>query len=106
MNDEFVNAYKSKVQDASYTRLSESELNELLNYLWIYKKNNMTEHWQVNEFISENDIWDEFTGIRSMNDHGYEFQILGIKPNFYAIVCRVLDKEKGDGAPLIDWNSY
>ena len=61
MNDEFVNAYKSKVKDASYTRLSEAELNELLNYLWIYKKSNMSEHWQVNEFISENDIWDEFT---------------------------------------------
>ena len=106
MNDEFVNAYKSKVKDASYTRLSEAELNELLNYLWIYKKSNMSEHWQVNEFISENDIWDEFKGIRSMNDHGYEFHIHGIKPNFYAIVCRVLDKEKGDGAPLLNWNSY
>jgi hypothetical protein len=106
MNDEFVNAYKSKVKDASYTCLSETELNELLNYLWIYKKNNMFEHWQVNEFISENDIWDEFKGIRSMNDHGYEFHIEGIKPNYYAIVCRVLEKEKGDGAPLLNWNSY
>ena len=106
MNDEFVNVYKIKINDSSYNKLSAQELTELLKYLWIYKENNFSEHWQVNEFITENEIWDEFKAIRSLNDHGYEFRIRVIKPNFYAVICRVLKMEKGDGAALQDWNSY
>jgi hypothetical protein len=106
MNDQFVKVYTRKVNNASFTALSQSEVNELLRYIWIYKQNNMTEHWQVNEYISEFDNWDEFTNIRSLNDHGYDFHIQGIQPKFYAIICNVLQKEKGDGAPLLDWDSY
>lgn len=43
---------------------------ELANYIAIFHKIGAEEHYEVNEYISLNGLWDEFKEIRSLNNHG------------------------------------
>ena len=106
MKKKFKQKYKEKIIDASFSSLSNKEIKQLLKYLWIYKSYHCTEHYEVNEIITEEDIWDEFKKIRSLNDHGHRRKILGIAPKYFAIICEVLEIEDAGGNPLEDWERY
>lgn len=79
--------------------ISLQELNEIKNYINIYKKHNFKEHYEVNEFISKMNLWGKFPKIRSLNDHG-SYRVQGILPKFFAIICEELNIEGASGAPL------
>lgn len=89
-----------------YNQLSEDEENEINSYIYIYKKYNFVEHYEVNNFISRQNAWDKFPNIRSLNDHGVHKGIPGILPKFYAIICERLKIEGAGGAPIDEAHHY
>ena len=86
--------------------LSKLESEEINQYINIYQSNNFVEHHQVNKFISENNLWDEFPTIRSLNDHGQNKEIQGIQPKYFNIVCHLLKISGGNGMPLDSYKKY
>lgn len=98
--------YKKILEEVSDSELSQEETEQLLRYLKIFISNDFRRHWEVNEYISENDIWDKFSELRSLNDHGYPTKIKGITPKYFAIVCRALNIGGDNGAPLQDYEKY
>lgn len=100
------NSLANEIMNASYSELSQKEVNQISNYIKIYKKNNCTEHWQVNNIISANNDWNSFDAIRSHNDHGHQKLVKGILPKYFAIVCQVLNITGDDGSPLINAIPY
>ena len=81
-------------------------VNELADYIWIYVSKKFTEHWEVNEYISEKHMWGQFENIRSLNKHGDYDKVEGIEPKYFAIVCEVLSIKGDDGKPLESWKKY
>lgn len=88
------------VKQKHSNRLNSAEEKEVTNYIKIYMDNGFTEHFEVNTFISQNNMWDLFPNMRSLNDHAENKEIPGILPKFYAIVCKRLDIEGAGGASL------
>ena len=80
--------------------LSSIEFEQIKRYISIYKENSFQEHYEVNQYITNNDLWDEFSKIRSLNDHGSHKGIPGILPKFYGVACKMLNISGADGAPL------
>lgn len=88
--------------DNIYTgeRLSINETNEINEYIRIFRENGFTEHFQVNDYITNNDKWDGFPTIRSLNDHEDYKNILGILPKYFEIVCSILNINGANGRSL------
>jgi hypothetical protein len=106
IEEDFINRYVPKIKNASYGNLSIEKLAQLVTYIYIYKSNNLTEHWEVNKLISRNDTWDDFDELRSLNDHGNNNKVKGIMPKYFAIICKTLGIDADDGAPLLDYEKY
>jgi len=106
MKHSFKIKFTSIIKEIPNIFLNKNQIDQLLEYLWIYKSNNYDQHWEVNNHISRYNLWDDFTEIRSLNDHGYEKNIKGITPKYYFITCRAMSIEKGDGASLISSEVY
>ena len=102
----FIENIKPEIIKASYYELSDEEIEQTAHYIWLYKSNNCDEHYEVNNIINQKNSWDEFTAIRSLNDHGYRKRIKGITPKFFAIICKVLDITGDDGATLKEYEIY
>ncbi len=83
-----------------FKKLTSAEEDEISHYIKIYIDNGFKEHYEVNSYISQNNIWDSFPNIRSLNDHGVHKKIPGILERFYAIICKRLDIEGAGGTPL------
>ena len=86
--------------------LTSKEKSQVLEYIEIYKRELFEELWQVNRYITNNNLWDSFSEIRSLNDHGDHKRIPGILPRFYGIVCKVLNVSGSNGAPLDKSEKY
>ncbi len=97
---------KKRIWAASKKYLSEEVTNELVEYLTIFYDNSYTLHWEVNEHISDNNLWDNFTNIRSRNTHESGYVTDGILPVYFAIVSEVLDSDEHSGSPLKDSEHY
>ncbi len=97
---------KRKIAEASFVTLKAEELEQTAEYIQLYHSRKCSEHWQVNNIITKEGKWDEFTAIRSLNDHGTASKLKGITPKFFAIVCLVLSIQGDDGAPLKDYDMY
>ncbi len=94
----------SPLRDLKYNLMDEErELNE---YIDIYLKNGFKEHYEVNDYITKNNLWDNFSNMRSLNDHRGCKNILGILPKFYAQVCKRLNIEGAGGSPLDNATHY
>lgn len=106
IDDSFVQNYKTLILNKSIQVLTENQVKQLITYIWIFKNYRLSKHWQVNAFIDKNNLWNQFTEIRALNNHGYEQKIKGILPIYFRLVCEVLNIEADNGAPLIDSESY
>ena len=82
------------------SKLSLAEENEVNQYIKIYIDNGFQEHFEVNRYISQNNMWDSFPNIRSLNDHAHNKEIPGVLPKFYAIVCKRLGIDGAGGVAL------
>jgi hypothetical protein len=86
--------------------LSSQEVKEIEAYIKIYRDYGCIKHHEVNEIITQQEIWDNFTTIRSLNDHGESTGIKGIQPDYYGIVCSILKISGEDGSPLDGYTKY
>ncbi|MCL7420600.1 MAG: hypothetical protein M8364_06825 [Methylobacter sp.] len=86
--------------------LTPDESDELNDYIRMYRENSFSKHFEVNEYISANNLWDRFPTIRSLNDHGDYKGIKGIQPKYFEIICRLLDISGEEGAPLDAYTKY
>lgn len=86
--------------------LTESESDEVIRYVDIFKSNNFAEHFQVNKYITDNGLWNNFIKIRSLNDHWLSKDVPGIQPKYFKIICRLLDIQGGNGSPLVGYKTY
>jgi len=87
-------------------KLSPSEASEIAAYVRIFQENNFKEHFQVNEYITNNDKWDEFSTIRSLNDHKEYKRIPGILPKYFEIICNLLNIGGASGRSLDSATHY
>jgi len=80
---------------------------ELQHYIDLYKKIGATKHYEVNNHITNHELWDEFKEIRSINNHGLgKENILGIEPKYYREICQRLKLNNGNGSPLKSSKHY
>ena len=86
--------------------ISVNELYQVERYIFIFKSCSFTQHWQVNNYISKNNLWSEFDNIRSFNDHGANMHIRGILPKFFSLVCEILEINSSNGEPLTRSQRY
>lgn len=86
--------------------LSEDESREINRYLQIFREFNCTKHHDVNEIISSKGQWDDFKTIRSLNDHGEYKKIEGIQPQYFGIICNILEISGERGIPLDKYQKY
>ena len=102
----YIVGYYLKIINASYKELTVEQVCQILIYIRIYKTESFTEHWQVNKYISKHNLWNYFSELRSLNDHGHTNKIKGITPLYFALICRVLEINADDGEPLLDYEKY
>jgi len=83
--------------------ISESILNEILIYIDIYYSNNFKELYEVNDYISHNNIWYKFINIKSYNKYsnsnGYR---VGASPEYYPIISKLINIENKATSRLED----
>jgi hypothetical protein len=87
-------------------KLSSEERNEINEYLKIFRDNSFSKHFEVNQHISDNNLWERFPTIRSLNDHGSYKEIPGIQPKYFEIVCQLLSVGGEGGLPLDAFRKY
>jgi hypothetical protein len=102
----FIKSIQPLIIKHSIRSLSNLELEQISNYIWLYKSNSCSAHWQVNQIISDTNKWHEFDTIRSLNDHGYKKLVKGIEPYYFSLVLKVLEISADYGAPLIGYEKY
>jgi hypothetical protein len=102
------NSYVGSDSESSINgeRLTDVELYEISEYIRIFRENSLSRHYEVNQYISENCLWDNFSTIRSLNDHGKFKEIKGIQPKYFEIICAILGISGEDGLPLDSYKKY
>ncbi|MEQ9875892.1 hypothetical protein ABRP91_18845 [Pectobacterium brasiliense] len=86
--------------------LSSNETKEVNEYIKIFRYHGCTKHHEVNEIISKNGLWNNFKTIRSLNDHGEFKEIEGIQPQYFEIICNILEISGDKGLPLDGYKKY
>ena len=76
------------------------EASQVKKYAKIFKDKSFYEHYEVNNYIGNHNLWNDFSKIRSFNDHGNYKRIPGIQPKYFAIVCEILEITGAGGSPL------
>jgi hypothetical protein len=87
-------------------RLTPQETAEVNEYVQIFRENQFSTHSQVNNYITNNQLWSIFPIIRSLNDHGRFKEVPGIQPKYFEIVCQLSGIAGGDGLPLYAFRKY
>ena len=86
--------------------LTWQEQQEIDEYINIFEDFNFQKHYEVNNYISKNKLWDRFPTIRAENTHENGAIVDGISPKYFAIVCRLVGMEYGGGSNLIKSERY
>lgn len=86
--------------------LSSNETKEINEYIKIYRDYGCTKHHEVNDIITRNRLWGNFRNIRSLNDHGEVKGIEGIQPQYFEIICNILNISGDKGLPLDSYQRY
>lgn len=87
-------------------KLTHQETAEINAYVSIFRENEFCAHSQVNNYITDNDLWSAFPTIRSLNDHGRFTEVPGIQPKYFEVVCELTGISGGDGLPLDTFRKY
>jgi hypothetical protein len=87
-------------------KLTDKSWKQVKEYASIYRKNSLTKHHEVNNYITSNGLWGNFSEMRSMNDHGNEKVVKGITEMYFKLICELLEITGGNGDPLIKAEKY
>jgi hypothetical protein len=87
-------------------KLTHQETAEISAYVRIFRENEFRVHSQVNNYITDNDLWSAFPTIRSLNDHGRFTEVPGIQPKYFEVACELTGISSGDGLPLDAFRKY
>ncbi|MCE7556445.1 hypothetical protein [Aliivibrio fischeri] len=90
----------------SLNELDSSTFNEILAYVTMFVQLRFKEHWQVNNLISKMNSWNQYPNIRSINTHRNGKEVEGIYPEYYALVCEILNIMGDNGTPLVHSRRY
>lgn len=104
-----VDRYISKSEEAKFVSdysLSDLEWRQIKDYVAIFKDHSLQKHHEVNNHISSHGQWDNFTEIRSINDHGNGKIVHGITRKHFKLICEILEITGGDGDPLLHDERY
>jgi hypothetical protein len=85
---------------------SDDAWSEVISYVALMVKLDLRHQGKCNEYITQLDLWHKFPNIRAMNDHGYAYEIEGITPTAYRLVCEVINLHNIVGAPLQHSRKY
>jgi len=102
----YLKADRDDVDQMRGQELTRAETAEITEYTRIYRENSFSKHFEVNNYITENGLWETFPMIRSLNDHGVNKEIPGIEPKYFRIVCQLLGVSGEDGLPLDSYRKY
>lgn len=103
---------ESKLSRFDYTditkkyNLSNNEVQQIKDYIRVYNEHGFNSQKDANNFITNENYWDKFPDIRSLNLHGTYKDVPGILPKFYRITCEILNITRGNGAPLKKATKY
>ena len=86
--------------------LTRAETDEIEEYIKIHRENSFSKHFEINRYISNNDLWGRFPTIRSLNDHGASKEVAGIEPKYFSIICQLLGISGENGSPLEAYRKY
>lgn len=106
---ESLDKYISKSEEIKFKskyNLPDKAWSQIKEYVFIFKKNSLRKHHEVNSHITEHGLWDNFTEIRSMNDHGNDKIVHGITRMHFKVICQILEITGGNGDPLIKSEKY
>ncbi|AZQ61725.1 hypothetical protein EI427_05595 [Flammeovirga pectinis] len=79
---------------------------EIKNYIKIFHENDFETIMEVNQFISDHEMWDEFKGIRANLTFSNEKKYKGIEPCFYNIISKLLDNEILTEEHVVSWEKF
>lgn len=96
---------RGEIFGASHKRLPMPKVNQLAEYIWLFRHLKFKKHWQVNEYIDENDLWDDFDELRSKNTHANGSVVDGIAPPYFAIVAEIMCAAD-TGSHLVDYERW
>lgn len=97
------NSSNNKIFEINNSLLEAKEIDE---YIGIFLKYNFEKHYEVNEYITKNKLWENFPNIRSLNTHGKNKDIPGILPKFFKQICEKLKIKNFCGHPLDSAKPY
>lgn len=79
---------------------------EVISYVALMERLGIRDQGKCNEHITRTRQWDSFPNIRAMNDHGYGREFEGITRSAYSLVCKLINLQNGNGAPLLQSRKY
>jgi len=82
------------------------EAMEIHYYIRTFEENFFQNLNELNNYITENDEWEDYPSIRSLNTHQEYRNIKGIQPKYYSIVCKELEIGRGNGRLLTKYSPY
>lgn len=86
---------------SAFPQFHATEIEQLSNYISLYRHLGAQELYKVNDYIDEKEMWDDFDFIRAKNTHANGSEVKGISPKFYKACCEVLNIGKGKGTALV-----
>jgi len=104
-----IDKYISKNEENKFKqeyKLTDKAWEQVKEYVLIYKKHSFKQHYEVNNYITKNSLWGNFTEMRSMNDHGSNVIVHGITKKYFRLICEILEITGANGKPLIKAEKY
>ncbi|EKR4921503.1 hypothetical protein GVH93_20410 [Escherichia coli] len=81
-------------------RLPREVVDEITHYMSIYHTQKFSKHYEINNWITQNDLWERFRNIRSINHHVGGVVVKGIRETYFKITCRLLAISDEGGSRL------
>lgn len=81
-------------------RLPREVVDEITHYISIYRTQKFSKHYEINNWITQNDLWEQFRNIRSLNHHVGGVVVKGIRETYFKITCRLLAISDEGGSRL------
>ena len=79
---------------------------EIYNYIRDFEENGFVNLNELNNYLTDNDEWEYYPTIRSLNTHGSYSDVPGIQPIHHSIVSKELNLKAGNGHKLDSYKRY